>query len=385
MTVPDPLDWLDEKLETLARRGLRRERVARVGQSGPTIAIGGRTLVNYGSNDYLGLAGDARLAEAAMRCTGESGWGSGASPLITGYTIWHERLEARLAEFAGTESAIVFSSGYAANVGTIAALAGRDDLVFSDELNHASIIDGCRFSRAETHVYRHGDADHLETLLRAATGRGRRLIVTDTTFSMDGDLAPLAEITEIADRHGAMLMVDEAHATGVFGANGRGVSEHFGVANRVHVHVGTLSKALGSSGGFVCGSKRLIDWLANRSRSDVFSTSPPAAMCAAAVAALDIVRDEPERRTTLLARAEAVRQRLRTQGWDVGRSASQIIPLVVGDSQRAMQISAVLREHGLFVPGIRPPTVPLGHAMLRISLSYRQTSAMERWQRRRRA
>jgi 8-amino-7-oxononanoate synthase len=376
---PDPLDWIDDKLRVLDARGLRRQASQRESSQGAEIVLAGRRLINFGSNDYLNLAADPRLAAAVRGALETGGWGSGASPLITGRSAWHARLETQLAEFNHAEAALVFSSGFAANCATIAALVGPGDAVFSDASNHASIIDGCRLSRAETFVYRHADAQHLETLLADHNGRGKRLIVTDTVFSMDGDVAPLAEVAAIAEGHGAMLMIDEAHATGVFGATGRGLAEAIGVCDAVDVHVGTLSKALGCAGGFVTGSRRLIDWLFNRARAYVFSTAPPDAACAAACAALDIVREEPQRREDLLAKAESLRQQLASQGWNTGRSTTQIIPIVIGDAAATMAIAQRLREQGLFVPGIRPPTVPLGQSLLRISLSAGHTSEHTEW------
>jgi len=371
-----PLDWIARELESLQRAGLRRTLVARSGLQGPTILLNGRELVNFGSNDYLGLAADRRLVIAARDALQEVGWGGGASPLVTGYSEFHRRLEARLAEFEGTEAALSFGSGYAANTGTIAALAGPGDVVFTDRKNHASILDGCRLSRADVRPYPHGDWQELGQLLGRTAAARRRLIVTDSVFSMDGDLAPLTELAELADRHGAMLMVDEAHATGVFGDRGRGVAEWLELEDRVHVRMGTLSKALGSIGGFVVGSRPLIDWLANRARSFVFSTASPAAAAAAGLAALDIVREEPERRRTLLERASAVRRAVAAQGWNVGQSASQIVPLVVGTPEAALRLSASLGDRGLFVPAIRPPTVPEGEACLRISLSWAHSPEM---------
>jgi 8-amino-7-oxononanoate synthase len=285
-------------------------------------------------------------------------------------------LEARLAEFEGTEAALLFSSGFAANLGAITALVGRGDAIFGDQLNHASIIDGCRLSRAEVHVYPHGDMGRLEQLLEQAAGLRRRLIVTDSLFSMDGDLAPLGELAELAERYDCLLMVDEAHATGVFGRQGRGVAELLGVEDRVHVRLGTLSKALGCAGGFVSGSRGLIEWLLNRARSYVFSTAQPAAEAAAAIAALEVVEQEPQRRRQLLARSAQLRDALAGQGWDVGPSASQIIPLLVGQESRAVAISAALAERGLLVPAIRPSSVPAGQSRLRISLSYGHTPEM---------
>jgi len=365
----DALAWLSEELEGLDRRSLRRQRRVRLGAQSGTIDVDGKHLVNFGSNDYLALAADARLAEAAKRALAEDGWGAGASPLVTGRSHWHDLLEQRLAEFEGREAALVFSSGYAANVGVIAALVGREDAVFGDEKNHASIIDGCRLSRASINIYRHRDAEHLADLLRSATNFRRRLIVTDSVFSMDGDLAPLADLAELARQHGAMLMVDEAHATGVFGAGGRGLAEATGAEEGVHICIGTLSKALGSAGGFVAGSRELVEWLVNRARPYIFSTAGPPAASAAAAAAIDIVEAEPERRRALLDRATRLRERLRADGWDTGESASQIIPILVGDPESTMRLSERLRGSGLLVPGIRPPSVPQGQSLLRISLS----------------
>jgi len=370
-----PLAWLDRELADLDRQGLRRRLQTREGPQGARVVLDGRELVNFGSNDYLGLAADPRLATAAEAARRE-GWGSGASPLVTGHAAAHQKLEQRLAEFEGTEAALLFTSGFAANAGTIAAVVGPGDAVYSDRKNHASLWDGCRLSRADVRVYPHGDWRQLEALLADSQKYRRRLIVTDSLFSMDGDLAPLVELAGLAERYGAMLMVDEAHATGVFGQHGRGVAEQLGVEDRVPIRVGTLSKALGSVGGFVAGNRTLIEWLVNRARPYIFSTALPAAIAAAAFAALDIVRDEPQRRTALLARAQELRNTLRGAGWNVGASASQIIPLIVGEPARATALSHVLRERGLFVPAIRPPTVPEGEACLRISLTVGHTDEM---------
>jgi 8-amino-7-oxononanoate synthase len=324
--------------------------------------------VNFGSNDYLGLAADPRLAEAVKKSL--DGWGSGASPLITGHAEAHQALENRLAEFEGSEAALLFTSGFAANSATIAALVGPGDVVFCDRKNHASLFDGCRLSRADVRVYPHCDYQRLDKLLQRAAKSRRRLIVTDSLFSMDGDIAPLPELTKLARRHDAMLMVDEAHATGVFGNQGRGMCEEFGVEDGVQIRVGTLSKALGSIGGFVSGSRALIDWLVNRARPYIYSTASPAAIAAAGIAALDIVRDEPNRRKELLSRADSFRNTLKENGQNVGNSTTQIVPIIVGDAQTALDLSAALRQAGFFVPAIRPPTVPEGEACLRISLSF---------------
>jgi len=365
----NPLSWIDDELASLERRHLRRERLTHAGPQAARLLIDGRESINFGSNDYLALAADPRLGAAASDAAAGAGWGSGASPLVTGRASLHRQLEERLAEFEGTEAALTFSSGFAANLGAIAALVGPGDAVYCDRKNHASLWDGCRLSRADVRAYPHNDCRRLAELLAAAGRYRRRLIVTDGLFSMDGDLAPLAELAQLAERHRAMLLVDEAHATGVFGRNGRGTTEHFGVEDRVHVRVGTLSKALGGVGGFVAGSRSLIEWLVNRARSYVFSTAAPAAAAAAAVAALEVVRDEPQRRESLLARAKTLRDELHAQGWNTGLSASQIIPLIVGDPRRATALSAKLFQRGLFVPAIRPPTVPEGEALLRISLT----------------
>jgi 8-amino-7-oxononanoate synthase len=395
------LDWLGPELADLERLGLRRALSTRATPPTSEIVLDGVSLLNFGSNDYLGLAADPRLGAAAVEAIRLGGWGSGASPLITGHGDTHRRLEQRLAEFEGTEAALLFGSGFAANAGIIASLVGPGDVIYADRKNHASLWDGCRLSRADVRVYHHNDWKHLETLLLKADARkkpssgdggvagnqakdmpflpkrnGRRLIVTDTLFSMDGDVAPLTELVELAKRFDAMLMIDEAHATGVFGKNGRGVAEALGVEERVPIRIGTLSKALGSVGGFVAGSRVLVDGLVNRARPYVFSTAAPAAVAAAAMAAIDIVRDEPQRREQLLARAAAFRDTLRKAGWNVGDSKSQIVPLIVGESGQAVKISQHLRQCGFYVPAIRPPTVPEGEACLRISLTAAHSEAM---------
>ena len=372
----DPLAWIDEELSQREGDGLLR-RLTTYDDS-PTsalIASDGRQLVNFASNDYLHLARDPRLATAVRAALERHAWGSGASPLITGHTTCHAKLEQQLARFEQTEAALVFSSGYAANVGTIQSLVGRGDVVFSDEKNHASIIDGCRLSGARVQVYRHVDMDFLQKILAQAGGFRRRLVVTDSLFSMDGDLAPLAPLVDLAAQHDAMLLIDEAHATGVFGEQGRGVAEHLGVQSDIPAKIGTLSKALGCAGGFVAGSQRLIDWLVNRARPYIYSTAQAAAGMAAATAALEIVRREPERRRTLLQRADIMRGELRKQGWPI-QSESQIVPIMTGDPESALRMSAILRGQGMLVPAVRPPSVPEVESLLRISLSYGHSDAM---------
>jgi 8-amino-7-oxononanoate synthase len=373
---PDPLAWIDDELVGLERAGLRRRLAERGGPQAATVSLDGRELVNFGSNDYLGLAADPRLAAAAHAAIEREGWGSGASPLVSGRATSHAELERRLAEFEGTEAALVFPSGFAANAGTIPALTDDGDAVFADAKNHASLIDGCRLSRAQRFVYPHADCDALEQLLRDAGHFRRRLIATDTLFSMDGDLAPLPRLAALAEEYDAMLLVDEAHATGVFGEKGSGLFSETGINPISAIRIGTLSKAFGTGGGFVCGRQSLIDWLANRARPYVFSTAQPAATSAAAIAALDVVAAEPHRRRELLVRAADLRSRLAEQGWNTGTSASQIIPLYLGDPDRTMRLAAELRGAGYFIPGIRPPTVPAGESLLRLSLCYHHTPAM---------
>jgi 8-amino-7-oxononanoate synthase len=369
--------WIDDELRRLAAADLDRHLRTFDGPQGAELAIEGRTYLNFGSNDYLAIAADVRVAEAAAEAARRSGWGSGASPLVVGHGTEHAVLERELAEFEGCEAALLFSTGYAANVGTVTALVGRGDVVYSDALNHASIVDGCRLSRAEVRIFRHADAAHLAEILKEDAGKfGRRLIVTDGLFSMDGDVAPLSALAELAEQHDAMLAVDEAHATGVLGATGRGSCEAAHVEDRVDVRIGTLSKALGSIGGFVVGRKAVIEWLVNRARPYVFSTALPPPAAAASRAALAIVGEEPERRRQLLETAAALRLTLASAGWNIGPSTSQIIPIVVGNAAETLSLAAALRERGMLVPPIRPPSVPDGASRLRLSLSYGHTPDM---------
>jgi 8-amino-7-oxononanoate synthase len=369
---------MSDDLSERRRRGLYRTRRRPQSAQGPRLRIAGRTLVNFSSNDYLGLAADPRLARAAARAARRYGCGAGASPLVSGHLPPLRALERDLARWEGVEAAVVFGSGFAANLAVVGGL-GRGAVVFSDERNHASLIDGCRLSRAAVDVYRHGDANHLHDLLRRETGGGRRLIVTDTVFSMDGDLAPLPDLADLAQRHDCLLVIDEAHATGVLGERGRGVSELLpppaGFDPRRLVKVGTLSKALGSQGGFVCGPRLLIDWLVNHARPYVFSTAlaPPAA--AAARRAVALVAEEPQRRRHLRQLADRLRQRLRAAGRPGGDSCCPIVPVLVGEAAAAVALSARLQERGLLVPAIRPPSVAPGTARLRISLTAGHTEA----------
>lgn len=370
------LDWINDELEHLTDAHRRRARVECRLLDAVTIEVEGRRYLNFASNDYLNLASDQRLTAAAREALESAGCGSAASPLITGRRSAHRELEELLAAFEDTEAALLFPTGYAANVGAITSLVGAGDVVFSDAKNHASIIDGCRLSRADVRIYRHADTEHLAGLLANVAPLARRLlIVTDGLFSMDGDIAPLGELAALAEEYGAMLMVDEAHATGVFGEHGRGAGEALGI-ERIDVRVGTLSKALGSVGGFVAGSRVLIELLVNRARSYIFSTSPPAAVCAAGCAALQIVQEEPWRRRELLSRSARLRDTLTAQGWNIGPSTSQIVPLVIGEERMALDLAAELRLAGFWVPAIRPPSVAPGESRLRLALSYAHSDEM---------
>ena len=361
--------WMDDDLSARRRAGLYRTRRCLASGQGATVRQQGTDLVNFASNDYLGYAHDPRLARAAARAAHRYGCGAGASPLVTGLLPPLRRLENDLAAWEGTEAALVFPSGFQGNVAVVSSLAGAGDALFSDAANHASLIDGCRLSRATVHVYRHNDLGHLDELLRSRRADRRRFIVSDSVFSMDGDLADLAGLLRLAREHDALLLLDEAHATGVLGDYGRGLTDSLPQQDDRLIKLGTLSKALGSQGGFVAGSRRVVDWLVNHARPYIFSTAlaPPAA--AAARRAVALVRQEPERRRHVLALAEELRQRLQGIGLNVGPSACQIVPVLVGDAQAAVDLSRRLEALGLLVPAIRPPSVPDGTSRLRISLT----------------
>jgi len=335
---------------------------------GPRVTVDGKLVVLLCSNNYLGIAEHPALKQAACAALERYGSGSGASRLVSGNTELHEELERRIAAFKGSESAILFNSGYAANTGVIPAVAGEGDLVLSDRLNHASIIDGCRLSRARTEVFRHRDMDHLETLLRSNTTAPRKLIVTDGVFSMDGDIAPLPDLVTLAERYHAILMVDDAHATGVLGKQGRGTAEHFGLEGRVHIQMGTLGKALGSFGAYVTGARDVVRYLLNTCRSYMFSTSLPAAVCAASIAALDVVVSEPWRREKLWYNRNRLAHGLASLGVSIAPSATPILPLLAGSSDQALQASQEAFTQGIFATAIRPPTVPDGSARLRATV-----------------
>jgi len=363
-----PLDWIDRELSRLDDAGLRRALEPLGPRQGPVVEVRGQTLVNLCSNDYLGLAGDPRVMRAAAEAALSEGAGSGASRLVAGDLPIHGRLETALAGLHQAGAALLFNSGYHANAGVPAVLAGRDDAVFSDELNHASIIDGALLSRAELHRYRHGDAGDLEALLGRSKAR-RKLVVTDAVFSMDGDAAPLADLADACDRGGAMLYVDEAHAVGVLGPTGAGLAEQLGLKQRVDVEMGTLGKALGAFGAYVAGEARLRELLISRARTFVFTTALPPAACGAALAALEILRSEPERRERLHRLVAHLKAGLSARGFDVSRVVSPIFPVVLGSEARALAAAVGLRERGFYVRAIRPPTVPRGTSRLRVALT----------------
>ena len=358
---------LEAELAGLERRALRRAILTPESGRGARLRIDGRDLVNFTSNDYLGLARDPRVAAAAADAARDHGASVSASRLLCGSTPLHDRLERRLAALKGREAALLYSSGYLANLGVLTALARPGDAIFSDALNHASIIDGCRLSGARTTVYRHGDADHLAELL-AESRADRRLIVSETVFSMDGDVAPLAALAALARRHDAALVLDKAHATGVLGPGGEGALARDGIDPRGIVVVGTLSKALASAGGFVAADAAVVDYLVNRSRPFIFNTAPTPASVGAALAALDVVAAEPERRARLHALAARLRDGLAAAGHPPSRSETPIVPLLLGDAETALAAERRLREAGALARAIRPPTVPEGTARIRFNL-----------------
>ena len=355
-----------ERLDELRESGLHRRLRMVEGPQGPEVLLDGRPVLLLCSNNYLGLAGHPRVREAAAEAAIRWGAGAGASRLISGGMGPHQALEARLAAFEGYEAALLFGSGYLANCGVIAAFARQGEVVFSDQLNHASIIDGCRLARAETFVYRHGDLEHLEWGLRSAGDRAS-LIVTDGLFSMDGDRAPLEGLLRLSRRHRCRLMVDEAHATGTIGPGGRGTVAAADLSGEVDLVIGTLGKALGSYGAYVCAAAETVEYLVNTARSLIFSTALPPPTVAAADEALALLESGPEMVQRLGINAAVLREALAAEGLPVGRSESQIIPVEVGDSAQTMRLSEALLEHGVFAQGIRPPTVPEGTSRLRFT------------------
>lgn len=366
------------RLEELREAGLYRRMRLVSGPQGPSVLLDGNRVLLLCSNNYLGFADHPRVREAAAQAAMRYGVGAGASRLVSGNMTLHRRLEERLAAFKETERCVLFGSGYLANVGVITSLVQEGDVVFSDALNHASIIDGCRLARAETFVYDHLDTDHLEWGLREAEGRGT-LIVTDGVFSMDGDVAPLAEIVALARRYDARVMVDEAHATGVVGPGGRGTVAAAGLGAEVDVIVGTLGKALGSYGAYVCCDAEMANFLVNTARTLIFSTGPPPPSVAAALAALELLREQPRQVERVLRNAAALRSAVADNGFAVSGDGTQIVPLIVGDPDVAVDVCERALRRGVFAQAIRPPTVPAGSSRLRLAAMATHTPAELRW------
>jgi 8-amino-7-oxononanoate synthase len=370
---------IEERLAELERRGLSRRLRLVSGPQGPTVLLDGKPVLLLCSNNYLGLADHPRVREAAAAAAMRWGVGAGASRLISGTMTVHRRLEERLASFTGRQSCLLFGSGYLANLGVIGALASTGDTVFSDELNHASIVDGCRLSRAQVVVYRHRDPEHLLWSMRRHGGRresrGRSLVVTDSIFSMDGDVAPLEEIVELAHAFGARVAVDEAHATGTFGPGGRGALADAGLEGEVDAIVGTLGKSLGSYGAYVCGDEAMIRYLLNTSRSFIFSTAPSPPAVAGALAALDLLEERPHRVERLAANARALRRSLAAEGFSVTEDDMHIVPIVVGDERDTLRLSHEAIEQGVFAQAIRPPTVAPGTSRLRLATMASHTAS----------
>jgi len=371
----NPLSFLDEALSQLRAEGLYRKLRVLSGEQRPTSRFDSREVINLSSNNYLGLTTHPKLREAALRAVKELGVGSGSVRTIAGTMDLHMELERRIAVFKKTEASVVFQSGFAANAGTVAAILGKDDLILSDELNHASIIDGARLSRAAIRVFPHRDPAALGRLLEETASVKRRLVITDGVFSMDGDIAPMREIAALARAHGAIMMVDDAHASGVLGQAGRGTVDHFGLHGQVDIQVGTLSKAIGVLGGYVAGSQSLIEYLYHRARPFLFSTSHPPAVASACLAAFDVLESEPERIERLWSNTKRFKDGLKRLGFDTGLSETPITPIMVGEADLAMKFSDRLFERGLFAQGIGFPTVAKGKARLRTIVTATHTEA----------
>jgi glycine C-acetyltransferase len=361
----DPLGYLTAELDALKSQGLHRSLRVLDGEQAARTSVDGRSVVNLSSNNYLGLTTHPALREAARQALDRFGVGTGSVRTIAGTMALHVELERRLAEFKRTEAVVVFQSGFAANAGTVAAILTKDDVVVSDALNHASIIDGCRLSRAAIKVFPHKDVDAARAILRDLPAGQRRLLITDGVFSMDGDLGPLPALCDLAGQFGAIMMVDDAHASGVFGSNGRGTVDHFGVHGRVDIQVGTLSKAIGALGGYVAGSRDLIDFLHHRARPFLFSTSHPPSVTATCLAAIDLLMAEPQIIDRLWENTRFFKAGLSALGFDTGASESPITPVIVGDGARAMELSDGLFAQGVFAQGIAFPTVARDKARVR--------------------
>ena len=358
-----------QQLDSFAAKHLTRRLTPLQSGVGPVVEMAGRQILLFASNDYLGLAMHPEVIRASVEATQRFGAGAGAARLVSGSLPPHQELESALAQFKGTEAALSFSSGYLANIGTIPALIGRDGLILADRLCHASLLDGCRLSAADFRIYRHNDTEQLQSLLAARRQARRTLIVTDGLFSMDGDLAPLPELSRLAQTYGADLYVDDAHGTGVMGAHGRGTAEHFGLEASIPFQMGTLGKAFGSSGAYLAGSSTVIQYLMNTSRSFIFTTAPPPGSAAAATAALRIVQREPERRARLWANRERLFRGLTELGFTLPPSVSPIIPILIGNADRALSFAEHLFAEGIYAPAIRPPTVPDATSRIRVTVT----------------
>ncbi len=360
------LDYLKDRLAELEAQGLTIHPRTLEGPTGARARFDGRDVINLASNNYLGLANHPRMNAAASKAAMELGAGSGAVRSIAGTMSMHRELERRFAEFKRAEDALMFQSGFTANAGTVAAILDKEDVIVSDRLNHASIIDGARLSRAEIKVFEHKDTEHADALLAETARPGRRqLLITDGVFSMDGDIAPLPALVVVAEKRGAIMMIDDAHASGVLGKAGAGTVDHFGLHGRIDVQVGTLSKAIGVLGGFIAGPSHLIEWLVNRGRPFLFSTSAPPAVVAACMEALDIIRDEPDRLERLWSNTRAFKAGLIDLGFDTGESESPITPVITGDEEKTQAFARRLFEEGVFTPAIVYPTVAKGRARVR--------------------
>jgi glycine C-acetyltransferase len=341
----------------------------------------GREVINLASNNYLGLCDHPKLREAATAAIQAYGVGSGAVRTIAGTMRIHMELEEKIARFKGVEACVVFQSGFTANAGTVSSILGKEDFILSDELNHASIIDGARLSRAKIKVFRHKDVEHAEELLKEIQNEpGHKLVITDGVFSMDGDIGPVGSLAYLCEKYGAIMMVDDAHASGVLGRNGRGSVDHFGCTQRVDVQVGTLSKAIGALGGYVCGSRDLIDYLYHRARPFLFSTSHPPSVAASCIAAFDILENEPERIERLWSNTRYFQEQLTHAGFDIGgrttpKSETPITPIIIGDGRKTMEFSRAIFEQGVMATGIAFPTVPEGKARVRCIMTSEHTQA----------
>ncbi len=374
--MANPLSYLSDQLAEWKKEGTYQRLRVLESESAAVSRFDGREVINLASNNYLGLTTHPKLREAALAAVRSFGVGSGAVRTISGTMKLHMQLEERIAAFKGVEACVVFQSGFAANAGTVAAILSAEDHIISDELNHASIIDGCRLSRAKIHVFPHKDAAAAEKILAELDAApGRKLLISDGVFSMDGDIAPLPGLVEAAGRHDAIMMVDDAHASGVLGRNGRGTIDHFNLYGRVHVQVGTLSKAIGVLGGYVCGSRDLIEFLYHRARPFLFSTSHPPAVAAACMAAFDVLEEEPERMKTLWDNTKYFKAGLMAAGFDTGMSETPITPVIVGEAKAAHELSRALFQEGVLATGIGFPTVPKGKARVRTIVTAAHTRA----------